>query len=61
MAKWVEAANPLIEKYITEKTAKELPAADYEEYIVKRVEYWSAKSPSEAACVEWTETELVPK
>ncbi|MBM4447235.1 MAG: TRAP transporter substrate-binding protein [Chloroflexi bacterium] len=61
MAKWVEAANPLIEQYITEKTAKGLPAADYEKYIAERVKYWSAKSPSEAACVEWAEKELVPK
>ncbi len=61
MAKWVEAANPLIEKYITEKTAKGLPAADYEKYVAERVKYWSAKSPSEAACVEWAEKELVPK
>jgi len=61
MAKWVEAAQPLIKQYMTEKIAKGLPVEDYEEYIVERVKYWSAKSPSEAACVDWAEKELLPK
>lgn len=61
MAKWVETASPLIEQYITDKTGKGLPAADYEEYIVERVGYWSAESPSETACVEWVENELLSK
>ena len=61
MARWVEAAQPLIEQYVTEKTAKGLPAADYEEYIVKRVKYWSDRSPSEESCVEWAEKELLSK
>jgi len=61
MARWVEAAQPLIEQYVTEKTAKGLPAADYEEYIAKRVKYWSDRSPSEESCVEWAEKELLSK
>ena len=50
MARWVEAAvEPLIDAYISEKTAMGLPAEDYQQYLLDRVSYWSDKSPSAAA------------
>jgi len=61
MARWVKTAQPLIDQYMTEKTAKGLPAADYEKYLVKRVKYWSDKSPSEESCVEWAKQEQLAK
>ena len=58
MARWVEATEPIIEQYITEKTDMGLPAADYEAYLIEQVKYWSDKSPSEQSCVDWVEEEL---
>ena len=58
MARWVAAVKPLIDEYIEEKTAMGLPAADYEEYLAKRVKYWAERSPAEESCVEWVEKEL---
>ena len=58
MARWVDAVKPLIDEYIAEKTAMGLPAADYEEYLVKRVKYWAKRSPTEESCVGWVEKEL---
>ena len=61
MARWVEAAvEPLIDAYISEKTAMGLPAEDYQQYLLDRVSYWSGKSPSAAESVTWVEAELVP-
>ena len=61
MAKWVEAAvDPLIDAYISEKTAMELPAADYQQYLLERVSYWSGRSPTAAESVAWVEAELEP-
>jgi len=61
MAKWVEAAvDPLIDAYMSEKTAMGLPATDYQEYLLERVSYWSGKSPTAAESVAWVEAELVP-
>lgn len=59
MAGWVEATRPLIDEYIEEKTAKGLPAADYEEYLVERTRYWTKKTPTEESCVDWVEKELL--
>ena len=60
MARWVEAVKPLIhEGYIKEKTAMGLPAADYQDYLVKRVEYLAARMPAEESCVNWVMAELV--
>jgi len=61
MARWVKAAQPLIDAYITEKAAKGLPAAEYEKYLAKRVKHWSEKSPSEESCVEWAKQEQLVK
>lgn len=59
MARWVDATKPLIDNYITEKTDMGLPAADYQDYLVQRAEYWGKKSPTEESCVEWVENELL--
>jgi TRAP-type C4-dicarboxylate transport system substrate-binding protein len=61
MAKWVAAAKPLTDAYLSEKSAKGLPAAEYEKYLVERVKFWSGKSPSAKDCVDWVEKNLQPK
>jgi len=59
MALWVDTAvAPLIDTYITEKTEAGLPAADYEEYIQERVEYWTPRAPSNSEIDSFVEAEL---
>jgi TRAP-type C4-dicarboxylate transport system substrate-binding protein len=61
MSRWVETAvDPLIEQYIEEKTAKGLPAAEYQEYLLQRVEYWSDRAPTAQQCLDYVESELKP-
>jgi len=59
MARWVEATKPLIDTYIQEKTAMGLPAAEYEEYLLKRNKYWADRMPTEQSCTDWVESELL--
>ncbi len=59
MARWVRAAQPLIDEYIQQKSAMGLPAKEYHDYLVARVKYWSEKAPSDEFCVNWVEKELV--
>ena len=59
MARWVEATKPVIDKCIEEQTAKGLPAADYQEYLLKQTRYWAEKTPTEESCVDWVEKELL--
>ena len=61
MSKWMDAVKPLIDKYVADKTAKGLPAADYEKYLQDRVKFWSGKSPSAADCVNWVNENLHPQ
>jgi len=61
MARWMEAAlDPLIAKYIEEKTELGLPAAEYQEYLLERVSYWSDRAPTLEESVAWVEAELEP-
>jgi len=59
MARWIEATQPLLEEYISEKTAMGLPATDYEAYLIEQTEYWAEKTPTEEFCVDWVEQELL--
>jgi len=59
MARWIEATQPLLEEYISEKTAMGLPATDYEAYLIEQTEYWAEKTPTEGFCVDWVEQELL--
>jgi len=59
MARWVEATEPLIDQYMSEKTAMGLPAADYEAYLLQRTDYWAERTPTEESCVDWVEEELL--
>jgi len=59
MARWIEATQPLIEGYLSEKTAIGLPATDYEAYLIEQTEYWAEKTPTEEFCVDWVEQELL--
>ncbi len=61
MARWVKAAQPLIDEYIQQKSAMGLPAREYHEYLVERVKYWSERAPSDEVCVNWVEKELLAK
>jgi TRAP-type transport system periplasmic protein len=61
MARWVDAAKPLIDSYLKDKTSKGLPAADYEKYLVEQTKAWSSKAPSDKECVDWVEKNLQPK
>lgn len=61
MKRWADiAVKPLIDEYITQKTAMKLPAADYQKYLLERVAYWSGKSPTAADSVAWVEKNVVP-
>ncbi len=60
MTRWVEAATVVIDEYLEELTAMGLPAADYEEYLLERVAYWSDQAPTAEESVAWVETELEP-
>jgi TRAP-type C4-dicarboxylate transport system substrate-binding protein len=60
IAKWKDAAvKPMIDKYITEKSAKGLPASDYEKFINERVTYWSNKYPSADTSKTFVESEVI--
>ncbi|MBN1375200.1 MAG: TRAP transporter substrate-binding protein [Dehalococcoidia bacterium] len=58
-AKWMSAATPLKDTYISERMAKGVPAESYEKYLNERAKYWAANSPSEQACAEYVNSELV--
>jgi TRAP-type C4-dicarboxylate transport system substrate-binding protein len=59
MNRWVETAvAPLVQQYIEDKTAAGLPAAEYEDYLLERVQYWSSRAPTAQQCVDYVESEL---
>lgn len=61
MKRWMDiAVKPLIDDYTAKKTQMNLPAADYQKYLLERVTYWSSKSPSEADTVAWVEKNVLP-
>jgi len=61
MARWVDVAvEPMIDAYISEKAAMGLKAADYQEYLLERVSYQSARTPTAEQSVAWVESELLP-
>ncbi|MBA7696172.1 hypothetical protein ES703_104814 [subsurface metagenome] len=60
MARWVAAGELAKADYMAELTALGLPAAEYEEFILERIAYWSALAPSEAECIFWVEQNVVP-
>jgi TRAP-type transport system periplasmic protein len=60
-AEWEKPLEPVLQKYVEEKTAMGLPAADYLEFINKRAAYWAPKRPSDEYCVKWVEDNLLKK
>jgi TRAP-type C4-dicarboxylate transport system substrate-binding protein len=56
---WVRLAKPVTEKYIADKTAMGLPAADYVKYLWERGEYWNKKYPGDENIEAWAEKELL--
>jgi TRAP-type C4-dicarboxylate transport system substrate-binding protein len=60
-ARWsAVAVEPLIQKYISDKSAQGLTAKQYQDYLLERVSYWSARSKSLAESVGWVKKELEP-
>lgn len=58
--RWVAVAvEPMIDAYITEKSASGLSASEFEEYILERVAYWSSRVPSEEECKTFMESEVI--
>jgi TRAP-type C4-dicarboxylate transport system substrate-binding protein len=57
---WVAAAaQPLIDAYVSEKSAAGLPASEYETYIKSRVAYWSSRVPSAETTKTFIESEVI--
>jgi TRAP-type C4-dicarboxylate transport system substrate-binding protein len=60
MAKFVAAAKPALDAYMTDRAAKNIPVADYEKYITERVTYWAKQAPSDADAMAWADKNIVP-
>lgn len=57
---WVSVAvQPMIDKYVSEKTAAGLTASEFESYINERVKYWSGQTPSADSVKTYMESEVV--
>ena len=60
MARWVNAAAVVKDTYMVEKADLGLDVDDFEDYINERVEYWSARAPSDDDYMDWFEEDLKP-
>ena len=61
MSLWVDTSvEPLIEKYISEKTGMGLPAAEYQGYLEEMVGYWAERTPTAEESVSWVKANLEP-
>jgi TRAP-type C4-dicarboxylate transport system substrate-binding protein len=59
-ARWITASvKPLVDKYISDKTAAGFKAADYEKYLAERVKYWTARTPTQAQFKSFVDSEIV--
>jgi TRAP-type C4-dicarboxylate transport system substrate-binding protein len=58
MGRWVTAIKPLIEKAVTDRNAKDLPATEIEKYINERVKYWSSRVPKDSDIKTYVESEV---
>lgn len=56
---WEAAVEPVIQKYLKEKSEMGLPAEDYWNYFHERIEYWRSKKPPIEESVEWVESHLL--
>ena len=59
--KWLDSVKPVLTKYIEEKAAMGLPAAEYVDYIVKRTRYWAERQPTGEVCSKWVQENLLKK
>jgi TRAP-type C4-dicarboxylate transport system substrate-binding protein len=59
MARFVAAAKPALDAYITDRTSKG-PVAEYEKYLTERVSTLGKKAPSEKECLDWADKNIVP-
>lgn len=57
-ARWVQATRPLTDSYIKERSAKGLPAEQYEKYLAERAQYWAGKSPTDQQCIDFVQSEF---
>jgi len=51
-SKWQELVEPIMEKYIKEKTAMGLPVKEYLEYVNERTEYYVQNQPTPEKCAD---------
>jgi len=56
---WLALVQPLLDKYVEEKTAMGLPAEEYFAYVAERSKYYAGIQPTGEECVETVETELL--
>jgi TRAP-type C4-dicarboxylate transport system substrate-binding protein len=59
MARFVAAAKPALDAYITDRASKG-PVAEYEKYLTERVSTLGKKAPSEKECLDWANKNIVP-
>jgi hypothetical protein len=59
MARFVAAAKPALDAYITDRASKG-PVAEYEKYLIERVSTLGKKAPSEKECLDWADKNIVP-
>jgi len=52
-ARWVAQVRPLVDKYISDITAKGLPGNEMEQYLAERVKFWNEKTPPEDEVSKW--------
>jgi len=57
-ARWVAAVAPLKDSYIKDRTAKGLPAAQYEQFLTQKAAEWAAKSPTDQQIMAYDKAEF---
>jgi TRAP-type transport system periplasmic protein len=60
-AEWEKAADEVMARYISEKTAMGLPMKEFVKYFNERIAFYTPKQPSEDEAVKWVEENLVKK
>jgi hypothetical protein len=58
---WQKAVEPVINKFIKDREAKGLPAAEIVDYVTKRSLYWFEKQPSDEVSTKWVQQNLLSR
>ncbi len=59
-ARWVTAVKPVVDEYLAEIQAKELPAAEMEQWLLERIPYWEEKALTLEESAAWAKENIVP-